>query len=148
MNRWEQIKAFYAKALPEIMAGKSSQWGCDPYEWDGHGVTMTPIESWLWHDIRAEHLVLYPQFPVAWFFVDFANPKAKVVIECDGAAFHQDDAKDAARDKKLRAAGWSVYRINGVDCRDGVGMDRESQSKARQFLRMVSSFHNIRIEAV
>lgn len=143
MNKWNQIKLFYERVIPAIMKSGSNQWGCEPYEWESHGVVLTPIESWLWHDIRAANLVLYPQFPVCGFFVDFANPKAKVSIECDGAAFHLDKAKDDARDKKLRALGWSVYRISGADCRDGVGLENESQSKARMFLRDISNLHKI-----
>ena len=67
----------------------------------------------------------------------------KVVIECDGEAYHRDKEKDRARDKKLREAGWSVYRISGKDCRDGVGSDEQSKSAARQFVNRIASFHNI-----
>lgn len=35
---------------------------------------MTPIERWLWADIRHADAVFYPQYPVGNFFVDFANP--------------------------------------------------------------------------
>lgn len=143
-HNWQQIREFYKLAEPEIMAEKSNEWGLDPYFWDAGLVRMTPIEAWLWHDIRAVDLVLYPQYPVAGFFVDFANPKAKVAIECDGAAYHGDKAKDAARDATLRACGWSVYRISGKDCRHGVGMNEEWSSRARRFIEQLASTHNIK----
>ena len=143
MNNWNAIRSFYAAANSAIMGESSNEWGIDPYGWTGAEINLTPIESWLWHDIRAVDLVLYPQYPVGGFFVDFANPKAKVAIECDGAEFHKDKDKDAMRDAKLRQLGWSVYRISGKACRDGVGCDTQEQSEARKFVRGIASRHNI-----
>ena len=142
MNNFDAIKQFYNLFTPQIMAEKQNEWGIDAYAWDTGLIRMTMIESWLWHDIRAVDAVFYPQYPVAGFFVDFANPRAKVAIECDGAEFHQDKAKDAARDKKLIDAGWSVYRITGKDCRDGVGSD--SGSVARAFITKIANNHGLR----
>ena len=142
-NNWQLIRDFYKLAEPEIMAEKSNEWGLDPYFWDAGLVRMTPIESWLWHDLRAVDVVVYPQYPVSGFFVDFANPKAKVAIECDGEDYHLDKAKDAARDKKLRDAGWHVYRISGKDCRDGVDSEEPSKSAARSFVKHIAFMHNI-----
>ena len=34
-------------------------------------------------------------------------------IECDGAAFHTDRQKDAARDRAVEAEGWKVMRFSG-----------------------------------
>ena len=34
-------------------------------------------------------------------------------IECDGAAFHVDREKDAARDRAIEAEGWKVMRFSG-----------------------------------
>lgn len=144
MNDWNKIRAHYAENLPEIMAEETNEWGISPYAWDEAGITMTPIERWLWNDIRAVNLVLYPQFPVGSVFIDFANPRAKVAIECDGQEFHRDKTKDAARDAKLVADGWIVYRISGKDCRDGVDSDEPSKSTARRFINLVASFHNIK----
>jgi len=143
-NNWQLIREYYAMVEPQIMQYPANEWAIDPYEWDRGLIRLTPIESWLWHDIRAVDLVLYPQYPVAGFFVDFANPKAKVAIECDGAAYHMDKSKDAARDKKLQNAGWSVYRITGKDCRDGVGFEEEWKSSARQFVNDIADRHSIK----
>jgi len=144
-HNWQLISEFYAMFNGKIMAEKPSEWGIDPYAWDTGLIRMTPIESWLWHDLRAVDVVVYPQYPVAGFFVDFANPKAKVAIECDGEFYHRDKSKDEMRDSKLRAAGWSVYRITGKDCRDGVG--RDGSSAARNFVERIASEHNIKRHA-
>lgn len=142
-HNWQLIREFYAMFNEKIMAQKPNEWGIDPYAWDTGLIRMTPIESWLWHDIRALDVVAYPQYPVGKYFVDFANPKAKVAIECDGEAYHRDKSKDADRDKKLREAGWSVYRISGKDCRDGVDLENQSQSKAREFVFRVADRHDL-----
>ena len=145
MNRWDDVRKFYRWALPFIMAERSDEWAIDPYEWTETGaIRLTPIEEWLWHDIRHHDAVLYPQFPVGRFFVDFANPVAKVVIECDGAAFHQDKAKDAARDDLLRGQGWSVYRITGRDCRTDFNEETRERGEADLFIGRVCSNHPIR----
>ena len=34
-------------------------------------------------------------------------------IECDGAAFHTDFEKDAARDLAIQSEGWTVMRFSG-----------------------------------
>lgn len=144
MNNLNAIKQYYELFNPRIMATAKNEWALDPYGWDTGLIRMTPIESWLWHDIRAVDAVLYPQYPVAGFFVDFANPKAMVAIECDGEAFHQDKEKDAAREAKITAAGWRVYRITGKDCRDGVGSEHCEGTKAREFIKTIANNHNIK----
>ena len=142
-NYWARIRAHYKRATPAILACEKNEWALDAYAWEALGaIHFTPIEEGLWHDIRAVDVVLYPQYPVLNFFVDFANPKAKVAIECDGAAYH-DASKDAERDAQLRAAGWTVYRISGRDCRDGVDMDSGQHTKAREFIQRISANHNI-----
>lgn len=144
MNRWNEIRAFYRAIEPAILAESSMEWAVDPYEWDASGlIRLTPIEAWLWHDIRAVDVVMYPQYPVGRFFVDFANPVARVVIECDGAEFHKDAERDAARDAWLRPQGWHVYRISGKDCRDGVDSEHPSQSAARKFVERIAQLHSI-----
>ena len=98
--RWRSLRRFYEMASDQISAAGRCEWGIDPYEVDWVSI-FTPIESALWHDIRAAGAVLYPQYPVGRYFVDFANPVAMVAVECDGAAWHQDKAKDAKRDAEL-----------------------------------------------
>ena len=80
-NYWARIRAHYKRATPAILACEKNEWALDAYAWEALGaIHFTPIEEWLWHDIRAVDVVLYPQYPVLKFFVDFANPKAKVAV--------------------------------------------------------------------
>lgn len=76
---------------------------------------FTPIERMAWGEIRDRGLPFYPQFPIGRFFVDLADPVRKIVIECDGKAFHSA-IKDAARDEVLNSLGWRVFRVSGADC--------------------------------
>lgn len=74
---------------------------------------FTPIELEAWYSIRSKgRLVLYPQYPVLNYHLDFANPYLKIALELDGAKYH-DKEKDLKRDNNLRALGWTVYRISG-----------------------------------
>jgi hypothetical protein len=142
-NNWRAIRAFYREAMPDIVRAGSNEWGFDPYEWSIHGIIhLTPIEEWLWHDIRACNAVMYPQFPVLDYFVDFANPVAKVVIECDGAEFH-DEAKDAVRDRNLLIDGWTVYRFPGWMCATDADPETGAPGEAKQRLREICEAHRI-----
>ena len=144
VHDWQGIKRHYESVAPQIMAAGRNEWGVDPYAWESEAkIRLTPIELWLWHDIRAIDMVLYPQYPVRWHFADFANPVAKVVIECDGKAFHEDKAKDAARDQRMQAEGWTVYRFTGSECRIGVGLERESEGSTRQRMLEIGRRHEI-----
>lgn len=117
MNSWQELRNHYARHHDEIMSAPAWGYGIDPYAWDdGKGwVWMTPIETAIWHDIRCVDIVMYPQYPACGFFLDFANPVAKVAIECDGRAFH-DSAIDRERDRILGLDGWKVYRMTGREC--------------------------------
>lgn len=145
-KRFAALREFYANANSEILQAQSNEWGIDPYEVDWLKV-FTPIEYALWQDIRQEGLVMYPQYPVAGFFVDFANPRARVAIECDGAAYHTDAAKDSARDTKLRSFGWSVYRITGRDCKTDTDPETMQIGAARAFVRSICSRHTVSSKA-
>ncbi len=148
--RFEAIKAHYLSRSTAIM-DSADEWGVDPYAWEAcPAITMTPIEAALWHDIRAVDIVVYPQYPVGRFFVDFGNPVAGVAIECDGARWHTDKEKDAVRDAALKRLGWTVYRIIGRDCltdtaelRDDEGRLRLEISPARKFIQAIADKHAI-----
>lgn len=117
----------YARVRREIMAGQRNEWAIDAYAWDHDaGIVLTPIERGLWHDIRAADLVLYPQWPVAGFFVDFGNPIAMVAIECDGQRFHNPE-KDAERQRRIESAGWTVYRFTGRECNVDCVLEHEDE---------------------
>lgn len=111
----EFFKDYYVDLWPRVKACEPWQWAVDPnaIDWQQH---FSPIERIVWGFIREEGLVMYPQHPCAGYFVDFGHPKARVAIECDGEMFHQDKAKDAARQAAIEAKGWTVYRLTGSQC--------------------------------
>lgn len=141
-NRLAAIRQFYALAHSDIVKAGASEWGIDPYEVDWLQV-FTPIENALWYDIRMAGAVMYPQYPVLNYFVDFGSPVAKVAIECDGAAFHQDVEKDAARQRAIESAGWTVYRITGRDCKTDFDEQKRTAGAARRLIDEVISDHRI-----
>lgn len=143
------LRGFYAAAMPEIEASPINQWALDPYKADWMSI-FTPIERALWHDIRSRGAVLYPQFPVGPYFVDFGHPIAKVAIECDGKHHLLQRDEDADRQEDIEARGWSVYRISGSACFD-IGRkwiddefnERYEQSRADRLIQMVVAKHGI-----
>lgn len=119
MSQFDRIKAYYRTYEREILDAGANGWGLDPYQWDFEAhIKLTPIEDQFWFDIRHAGVVLYPQYPVGRYFVDFANPAAKVAIECDGFAYHQDKERDALRQREIESLGWAVYRLTGRECYD------------------------------
>lgn len=112
---YEHFRQHYIDLWPAVKALPPDQWAMPPnaFEWNE---LMSPIELLVWGYIREEGVVLYPQHPVAGYFVDFGHPKVRVALECDGKAFHQDKAKDAARQRAIEAKGWTVYRLRGNEC--------------------------------
>jgi len=145
LERFEAIKSYYELVTPLILKTPSYQWAIDPCEvvWDA---IFTPIESALWSDIREEGAVMYPQYPVAGYFVDFGSPIARVAIECDGKAYHQDKAKDRERDSHLRAKGWTVHRLTGSECLEASreyfdfdGIEHFKASAGRKLLKTLCS---------
>lgn len=119
-NNWGAIRAHYASYEKRIMASRANEWAIDPYLWDAgkNMIFMTPIEENFWADCRDADLILYPQYPACGYFIDFANPVAKVGIECDGKAFHLDAERDARRQSVLERAGWAIFRISGRECNE------------------------------
>jgi very-short-patch-repair endonuclease len=143
-NHWDAIRHFYRMWTPMILRQRQDEWAMDPYEWDNGMIQMTPIEYWLWGDIRENNLILYPQYPVGGMFVDFGNPVARIAIECDGAAYHKDKEKDRARDARLRDLGWSVYRITGSQCATEYDDETRTEGYAHEFLRQIGESRQIR----
>ena len=83
-----------------------------PIDWIKY---FTPIECHAWSSIRGYGVNLKPQYPIGRIFADFADPEKKIILECDGAAYH-NVAKDKLRDQKLVEKGWTVYRVTGSEC--------------------------------
>lgn len=78
---------------------------------------MTDAELHLWRRLRNKQLCgvqFYRQKPLLTFIVDFYCPKAKLVIELDGAQHVEPEhqAKDGQRDEALATIGLKVLRFD------------------------------------
>lgn len=106
-----KIKHQYEAARPwEREVDPYSIW---PYDWLMH---MTPIERNVWSDIRYYGLKFYPQYPIDRYFVDFADPMNKIVIEADGKDWHSTEEQqesDLERQRKIESIGYLVLRVKG-----------------------------------
>ena len=142
MNKWQQIANFWEGSRDAIVAADSNEWAVptSAFAW----IALTPIEQWLWEDMRNANMVMYPQWPIGEFFVDFANPMAMVVIECDGKAFHRDHKKDARRDAWLTERGWTIYRFSGHVCNLDYDEETEMQSEPQILLAEICERHQIK----
>ena len=149
-ERFDAILRYYRALWPVMKRTPPEQWANDIYEvpWLSY---FSPIEEMLWSDIRTEGVILYPQHPVAGYFVDFGHPVAKVAIECDGAQWHQDKARDARRQAAIEARGWTVYRLTGSACRKASGEREDPEtgqwvyeiSNAQRLVREIGARHGI-----
>lgn len=142
-EQFEAIVRLYEDLAVDIQRTAKNEWAGDPYFWAGE-LRMTPIEENFWTHLREAGGVMYPQYPVAGFFLDFANPKAMVAVECDGAAFHKDKAKDAARDAKLQALGWTVYRLTGRQCNFDSDEETGEAGFTRKFIDALLRDHGLK----
>lgn len=116
-ERFNRIQRVYEHALPEWIEEyeKTGAMHHDPYL-DDLLTEFTPIEAAVWSDIRCAGIPFYPQIPVLNYFIDFGCPFLRIGIECDGKEWH-DAARDAKRDTRLAEVGWTIYRIEGHECK-------------------------------
>jgi very-short-patch-repair endonuclease len=78
--------------------------------------SFSDAEYQAWQVIRTiGRCLLYPQYPVDKYFVDFGNPYYKIALEVDGKEFHLDKEKDKARDSRLLEFGWKTFRVTGAE---------------------------------
>jgi very-short-patch-repair endonuclease len=77
-------------------------------------------------DVWTVGLTISPQFPIGKYRADFVvfyrSSKAqvsKIVVECDGTAFHErteaERRREKARDRFMQKAGWTVFRYTGKE---------------------------------
>ena len=60
------------------------------------------------------------QFPIRGSYIlDFAIPKLKIGIECDGEVWH-DKRKDKIRDYWLKKKGWIILRFKGQEIKEEI----------------------------
>jgi len=103
-----------------------------PYDYCKNGWDkMTPIENNVWSDIRYLGLRFYPQYPIGKYFVDFADPQKKIVIEVDGHDYHQDKERDLERQVEIAKLGWDIHRIDG----------KETYGESTEYLNQVKDLY-------
>ncbi len=54
------------------------------------------------------------------YFPDFALPRERILIECDGKHWHRNKAKDNLRQSRLTELGWRVLRFPEQEIRQDV----------------------------
>ena len=118
-QNYNAIRKHYELHHEQIMNARPGKFGISAYAWSDL-LTLTPIEEWIWEKFRYLGMVMYPQYPVGRFFVDFGSPKKKVAIECDGAAYHLDKDADFRRQQEIQALGWKVFRFTGRECKQPI----------------------------
>jgi very-short-patch-repair endonuclease len=78
--------------------------------------SFSEAEFQAWQVIRLTgRCLMYPQYPVDKYFVDFGNPYYRIALEVDGKEFHLDKEKDKRRDEHLLCLGWKTFRITGAE---------------------------------
>lgn len=125
-SKWKAIREMYS--LHDYHSN-----GYDPYLTDWVRL-FTPIESSAWEAIRYRGLPFYPQYPIDRFFVDFADPDKKLIIDCDGKEFHNAKS-DGIRDEKLISLGWTVFRVSGAECIRYIDPPESDDSSERDMRR-------------
>ncbi len=78
---------------------------------------MTEAERHLWYRLRNKQVAgtqFYRQKPLLSFVVDFFSPRAKLVIELDGAQHFEQEylVRDKERDTQLADIGLKVLRFD------------------------------------
>ncbi|KGO93181.1 hypothetical protein Q766_07670 [Flavobacterium subsaxonicum WB 4.1-42 = DSM 21790] len=115
-DKWGFFRQIYMENISGILQTSEN----DIRKWDQAYLIdwlrhFSPIEKSAWNSIRGiGGIVLYPQFPVFNFFIDFANPYLKIGLELDGKDYH-DPVKDLEKDKKLGRLGWKIFRVTGKE---------------------------------
>jgi very-short-patch-repair endonuclease len=77
----------------------------------------SPFEQAVYADLVRLGFTVIPQVPVGHYRIDLVveDEDARVALECDGDAYHQDAAADLARQLVLERCGWKFLRIRGSE---------------------------------
>lgn len=77
----------------------------------------SPFEEAVYADLVRLGFKVTPQVPVGNHRIDLVaeDDDARVAIECDGDAYHQDAAADLSRQIVLERCGWRFVRIRGSE---------------------------------
>jgi len=78
----------------------------------------TKIEKLMEEAFREQGLLPEFQFHIEGLWADFAFIEQKLVVECDGEYWHQDQEKEQQRDDRLKEAGWDVVHLKEKEILD------------------------------
>lgn len=125
-DKWGFFRQVYMENISQILKISEQNlrmWSQAYYlDWYRH---FSPIEKNAWNSIRETGgIVLYPQFPVFQYFIDFANPFLKIGLELDGKDYH-DKVKDFEKDTKLKRFGWKIFRVSGKEANSNYSTNNE-----------------------
>lgn len=112
----KSLRKYYESSMDSIMKSydKSKFTWASSYPTDWSNI-LTDIEFQVWSIIRTKgRLVLYPQFPVDHYFVDFANPGLKIGLEIKKNSI-DDPEKKQQRDDKIKSHGYTIYEVSGKE---------------------------------
>ncbi len=118
----EQGKMGLADSIGKIMCGIKQE--------------ESPIEEYLWEALKRTELsfLAIRQFEIGKYRIDFAFPKYKLAVECDGAEYHRANIlqleRDQVRDKYLAHKGWRTLRVEGIAIRRDITYCIERIKKA------------------
>ena len=102
---------------------------------------MTDSEKMLWSRLRGKQFLdvqFYRQKPIGDYIVDFYAPRAKIVVEVDGAQHLEatETAKDKRRDEFLGRSGLKVLRFNSREVLE------QTEAVVNTILRIVNESMN------
>lgn len=73
------------------------------------------------------------EYPFGRWSIDFAMPDRKIAIEADGDYWHKVRAvKDAKRDARMRAAGWTIVRFGEIEVNNAPDLGRLILGRIRE----------------
>jgi very-short-patch-repair endonuclease len=78
---------------------------------------MTVSEAKLWNALSGGRLGVgfRRQLVIGNCIVDFAAPRARLVVEVDGGYYARRERADARRDRQLALAGYRVLRVSAEE---------------------------------
>lgn len=93
-----------------------------PEEWLASTIAVnpqaeSPFEQAVYADLVRLGFSVTPQVAVGQYRIDLVaeDADARVAIECDGDAYHQDAAADLSRQIVLERCGWRFVRVRGSE---------------------------------
>jgi len=86
------------------------------------GLYKTNIEIIMCEALEKEEIKVVPEYPIRGsYIIDFAIPKLKIAIECDGKKWHpRGNIKDRNKNYWLKKKGWKVLRFTDKEIKNNI----------------------------